>query len=388
MSAIMMTQLFRTAKVDTLVINARTLRHFDWLLLATMVALALMGIMFIWSATCWVPSRQMYAGRQLRWLGIGMVAFMAVISFDYLRLGRLAYPAYAAVLVALVLVLFVGVARNYARRWFSVFGLQMQPSEFAKIAVVLALARYLMYRKNCRKLLGLLPPFLIALVPTGLILQQPDLGTTLLFLPTLFVMLYVAGASPRHLGAVAAAGVAASPLLWFFVMSPGQRGRVASFLWPQADLSGTGWHLRQSLAAVASGGLTGRGFPSGSPVLLNRGFAAHTDFIFAVISHEWGFLGALAALLLFFLFFSRGIEIASATREPFGRLMVVGMLTMLAFQTLVNVGMTLGLCPITGLTLPFVSYGGSSLLTCFIMAGFVINVGMRRKPVVAPEDFA
>ncbi len=367
-------------------IHVRALKRFDWTLLATIVALALVGILFIWSTTRWVEAREAYAGKQLRWLGLGMVVFIAVVSFDYMRLGRLAYPGYAAVLIALVLVLFIGVERNNARRWFSLFGVNMQPSELAKIAVVFAMARYLMYRRNTRKLTGLIPPVLIALIPTGLILLQPDLGTTLLFVPALFVMLYAAGASLRHLGAAAGAGVAASPLLWFFVMTPGQRGRVLGFLWPLADPMATGWHVRQSLAAVASGGVTGVGFSSGSPVLLNRGFAAHTDFIFAVIAHEWGFLGVLAVLLLLFLFFSRGMEIAVATREPFGRLVVVGLLTMLAFQAAVNVGMTVGLCPITGLTLPFVSYGGSSLLTCFIMAGFIVNVGMRRKPVMAPRD--
>ncbi len=172
--------------------------------------------------------------------------------------------------------------------------------------------------------------------------------------------------------------------MWFFVMGKAQRGRVTAFLSPEADLRGAGWHLRQSLAAVSSGGVTGTGFSSGSPVVLNRGFAAHTDFIFAVIANEWGFLGALAVLLLLFLILSRGMEIAGSTREPFGRLVVVGVLTSLGFQALVNIAMTVRLCPITGITLPFVSYGGSSLLICFVMAALVLNVGMHRKAVFAP----
>jgi len=369
-----------------MMLEARAWKHLDWVFLFAALVLAAIGIAFIWSSTHWVPARAGLARQQTRWLVIGLFAFAAVVTIDYTRLGRLAYPGYAAILAALVYVLLFGVTRNNARRWIGLFGGRylLQPSEFAKVAVVLALARYLMYRKNYRKLTGLIPPFLIVLVPIGLILKQPDLGTALVFLPTLFVMLYVAGASVRHLGAVAAAGAACTPLLWFFMMGTGQKGRILGFLWPLEHASREGWHVRQSLAAIISGGVTGNGFSSGSPVILNRGFAAHTDFIFSVIANEWGLLGALAVLLLFLILFSRGIAIAGTTREPFGRLLVVGMLTMLAFQTLVNVAMTLRLCPITGLTLPFVSYGGSSLLACFLMAAFVLNVGMRRKPVLAP----
>ena len=369
-------------------LNAQALRRFDWLFFLSMIVLTLVGIAFIWSSTHLVATRAHFAGQQLKWLGISLVAFVLVLLFDYGRLGALAYPAYAIALTALVSLFLFGVTRNYSRRWFKIAGHLVQPSEFAKVAVVLALARYLMYRKNYRKLVGLIVPFLIALIPMGLILKQPDLGTALLFLPTLFVMLYVAGASLRHLAAVAAAGVLSTPFLWFFVMGSRQQGRILGFLWPLKYASGEGWHLRQSLAAVVSGGLTGKGYASGSPVLLNKGFAAHTDFLFTVIAHEWGFLGALAVLLLLALFFSRGVRIASVTREPFGRLVVVGLLTMLAFQAIVNVGMAVRLFPITGMTLPFMSYGGSSLLTCFVMAAFVLNIGMRRKPVIAPEDFA
>ena len=367
-------------------LSSRDLRHFDWLLFLTVLALVLLGVGFIWSATRDHPVHARMAVKQLYWLVVSLVAFVVVVSVDYDRFGRLAYPLYAAVVVALVLVLFIGQEWNNARRWFSLFGFHAQPSELSKIVAVLALARYLMYRKNYRKLTGLIPPMLIVLVPMGLVLIEPDLGTALLFLPALFVMLYVAGASLRHLGVVAGGGVACLPLLWSF-MSATQKGRILGFLWPEKDPLGSGWHLRQSLAAITSGGMTGNDYASASPVLHSKGFAAPTDFIFSVIAHTWGFLGALAVLLLLLLLFSRVTEIAGATREPFGRLVVVGLGTMLAFQTLVNIGMTVRLCPITGLTLPFVSYGGSSLLTCFIMAGFIINIGMRRKPVVAPEDF-
>ena len=247
-------------------LRRRELRRFDWIFFLSMLALTLIGIAFIWSATHWVPARARYAGQQMKWLAISMAAFIVVLLFDYTRLGSLAYLAYAAALAALAGLFFFGVTRNYARRWFQIFGYYVQPSEFAKLAVVLALARYLMYRKNYRKLRGLIAPFLIALIPMGLILKEPDLGTALLFLPTLFVMLYVAGASVKHLVAVAAAGVASTPFLWFFVMGARQQGRILGFLQPLKYASAEGWHVRQSLAAVVSGGLTGNATNNAVPV--------------------------------------------------------------------------------------------------------------------------
>jgi rod shape determining protein RodA len=365
----------------------RAIKNFDWLLLTAALVLTSLGIAFIWSSTHWAPARSGDpAAQQFRWFGVSLLALLACLSFDYSRLASLAYPIYliAAVGLALVLTPKIGVEHQNARRWLEYGGLSVQPSELMKVAVVLALARCLMYRRLDRGAGGLIAPLLIGLVPMGLILVEPDLGTALVLLPTLFAMLYAAGARPRHLLALAAAGLAAAPLMWFFVMGKAQRSRVTAFLWPQADPRGAGLHLRQSLAAVSSGGVSGTGFSNGSPVVLNRGFAAHTDFIFAVIANEWGFLGAMAVLLLLFLVLSRGMEIAGATREPFGRLLVVGVLTTLGFQASVNIAMTVRLCPITGITLPFVSYGGSSLLICFVMAALVLNVGMHRKAVLAP----
>ena len=361
-------------------VDARLLmKRFDWTLFGAAILLALIGIAFIWSATHWSIARAALAPTQFRWLVIGLAAFAVAAALDYRQFKTLSYPIYAAVLLALVWVLLFGEVRQNSRRWITLFGYNIQPSELAKVGVVLALARYLTYRRKLDKLVGLIPPFLMTLVPMALILKEPDLGTALVFLPTLFAMLYVAGAPVKRLAAVAAAGAASAPALWFFVMSARQKGRILGFLSPLDYAAAEGWHVRQSLAAVVAGGVTGEGFSSGSPVLLNRGFAAHTDFIFSVIAHEWGLIGAAAVLVLLLVFFSRSAEIARTARDPFARLLVVGFLAMLAFQALVNRGMTVRLCPITGLTLPFVSYGGSSLLTCFIMAGFVVNVGMRRS---------
>jgi len=362
------------------------LKDFDWTLLLTVLLLSALGTAFIWSTTHWTPVRDAYPGQQLRWIAVGLLALIVVAGVDYGRWAELSYPGYAVIVGALALVPLFGIQANNAQRWLQLpgTGMQFQPSELAKVAVVMALARHLRYAKRLDRFSGLLPPLALAGIPMGLILAQPDLGTALVFVPALGAMLFVAGARLRHLGYLAAAGAAAAPVVWFFGMGPGQRGRITSFINPEADPFGAGWHLRQSMAAVASGGATGEGFSSGAPVLLTRGFAGHTDFIFATIAHEWGFVGGVTVLLLLFLFFSRGFEIARSSREPYGRLLTTGLMAMLAFQSVVNIGMTLRLCPITGVTLPFVSYGGTSLLVCFVMAALTLNVGMRRKPVLAP----
>lgn len=368
-------------------VTTRDLKHFDWLLFGTALLLSLIGIALLWGIVRWEPRWHRLPKRQVQWLALSLVALVIALALDPAQWCRLSYLLYALTLLALILLPFFGHTENNATRWFRVGPVSVQPSEFAKIAFVLALARYLMYRRNQRTLRGLIPPVLIAIVPMVIILRQPDLGTALLFLPTLFVMLFVAGASVKHLVSLAVAGVACTPLLWL-KMGVAQKGRILGFLFPENDPFGAGWHVTRSVAATVSGGLTGNGFSSGSPILRHRGFKAFNDFIFAALSHELGFVGCLCVLALFFVFFTRGAEIAERTRSPFGRLVVTGILTMLAVQAFINIGMTIRLCPITGMTLPFMSQGGSSLVVCFVMLALILNVGMRRTPTVAPEDFA
>ena len=364
------------------------MRRFDWLLFGTALVLSLIGIALLWGIVRPAGKWHRLPTRQMQWLGVSLVVGTVILSVNYMRWARPAYLLFGLSLLALFLLRFFGHTENNATRWFKFGPISAQPSEFAKLAFILALARYLMYRKNYRTLRGLVPPFLIASVPMVLILKQPDLGTAMLFLPTLFVMLFVAGAAPKHLGAVAVGGMACAPLLWFFKMGDAQKGRILGFLWPEKDPFGTGWHVMRSIAATVAGGITGNGFASGAPILQHRGFKAFNDFIFSAVAHELGFVGAVGVLTLFFIFFTRGTEIAAKTREPFGRLVTVGILTMLGVQVLVNVGMTIRLCPITGMTLPFMSQGGSSLMVCFVMVALVLNIGMRHRPTLAPDDFA
>lgn len=368
-------------------LRAHQLRRFDWILLSAALTLSLLGIAMLWGIAHAADKWHILPRRQFQWLVISLIVVISVIVIDYKLWARLAYVLFGLTLIALALLPAFGEEINRSVRWFHLGPISVQPSEFAKLAFILALARYLMYRKNYRTFRGLIPPFLMAAVPMALILIQPDLGTALLFLPTLFVMLYVAGASPKHLGIVAVGGIGCLPLLWQF-MGVAQRSRILGFLDPAKDPFGAGWHVTRSTAATIAGGITGAGFSSGAPILQHQGFKAFNDFIFSAVAHEFGFIGAIGVLIIFLIFFTRGAQIAARTRDPFGRLVAVGALTLLAMQTLVNIGMTIRLCPITGMTLPFVSQGGSSLLICLVIVGLLINIGMRQRPTVAPEDFA
>jgi cell division protein FtsW (lipid II flippase) len=282
-------------------------------------------------------------------------------------------------------------ARNGAHRWVPLGIVDVQPSELAKLAYIMALAHYLMYRRNYRRLTGLVAPFLLTLLPVFLILREPDLGTSLLFFPVLYAMLFAAGARAKHLSAVALLGILALPVLWT-QMSAEQKSRITT-LFNQQDGGqaprGDGYHLHQSKQVLALGGAWGSdvtGMLIDDPLAYHLP-AARTDFIFCLIGERWGLPGTLGLIAVYLLLFARGLMIAAGTQEPFGRLIAVGIIALLAAQLLINTGMTVGLMPITGLTLPLVSYGGSSLVTCCIALGLLINVALRPGYEITGEPF-
>ena len=358
--------------------------------------------------------------KQLAFAGLGLAALIAINLVWVRQLGQAGYWIYALVLVLLGVLLvdkivdlpFVPLI-NGARRWLRLsmgpVSLNLQPSELCKPAYVLALAWYLRYRSNYRRLRGLIGPFILTLLPMAMILLEPDLGTVLLMMPLFFVMLFVAGAKVKHLLLIILACLAVSPLLWFR-MQPYQRLRISSvflqndWLRQKAEgnstlagilvggkfserkwRSGWGYHLIRSKYAVASGGTGGYGFGEGPFVKYNFLPERHNDFIFAIIAHQWGFVGCIIVLGLYLIIFLCGLEIAVANTDPFARLLAVGIVTIFAIQVIVNVAMTLGLMPITGITLPFVSYGGSSLLVSLLCVGLLNNVGRWRPFTVAPR---
>jgi rod shape determining protein RodA len=360
--------------------------------------------------------------KQVTFAGLGVAALILVNLVNCRRLGEAGYWIYAGVLV----LLFVLLISRYivelpfapetkgAFRWIriSIAGFDLpsiQPSEICKPAYIIALAWYLRYRSNYRKFSALIGPFVLTLLPMTLILLEPDLGTVLLMLPVFFTMLFVAGAKVKHLALVLFIALLISPLMWL-KMQPYQRLRISSVLLQSEWLrdkaeqhpalgkllvGGTfsskkwkenwGYHLIRSKYAIASGGATGYGFRRGPFVTYDFLPERHNDFIFSIIAHQWGFVGCIGVLTLYIILLACGLEIAGETTDPFGRLLAAGIVAMFGIQLIVNMAMTLGLTPITGITLPFISYGGSSLTFSMLCVGLLNNVGRWRPFSVAPR---
>ncbi|MCZ7646629.1 MAG: rod shape-determining protein RodA [Planctomycetota bacterium] len=367
---------------------ARYLERVDWFLLACVGLMAALGTVFIAGATAgaeglaWGP-----LARHLLYVLAGLAAFVAAQRIDYMVLLRHAPALYAILLVMLVGVLFTRPI-NGARSWFSLYVVNLQPSELLKPVLILAVAHYLMYRESYKRLTGLVTPLALFLIPMALILRQPDLGTALALVPLAFAMLYAAGAKRLHLALMTLAGCAAMVLMWFTVMKPYQKNRILAWLNPEEYRLHEAWQLLQSEIAIGSGGMWGSGMGHTQKNAWELLPEKHTDFIFAVIAEEGGFALAGLLLLLTALAALSGLGIAGRTREPAGRLIAVGVSVLLAGQALINAGVAVGLLPTTGLTYPFVSYGGSSIVSSFLCLGLLVNVGARPQVVLAKEDFA
>lgn len=331
-----------------------------------------------------------FFGRQVLWGAVSLPAMLLMTVFPYRSLRHVAVPLFAVSFLMLIAVYFFP-PRSGAQRWIPLGFMYLQPSEVAKLAFIFALAQYLMFRSNYRSLPGLIPPFVLTFVPMGLILKEPDLGTSLVFVPILFAMLFAAGARARHLAFVTAAGLAMLPVLWMG-MSAEQKSRVTAVFTQQdggAAPKGDGYHLHQSKQVLALGGPWGSEFGE-MPIDDRAAYhlpACRTDFVFCMVGERWGLLGGFATFALYLLLFAQGLKIAARTREPFGRLLAVGIVALLATQVVINTGMTVGLMPVTGITLPLLSYGGSSLLTTCLALGLLLNVGMRPGYEMTQEPF-
>ncbi len=355
------------------------LSRLPWFSLLALIALVLAGLAGI------ARGDDLYGGapmlvRQLVWVLISFAVLIGSLAIPYRRLRTWAYPSLAAVLVLLVLVLLTP-ARNGSRSWFALGPFTFQPSEFAKLAYVLALSRYLMSARRIRSLWGLIAPLLLTLPTIVLILREPDLGTATIFLPVLFAMLYAAGAKTWHLGAVVALGVLAMPYLWT-EMNAEQRSRITAIFRQRdggAPARGDDYHLHQSKQVIALGGVWGSDL-AGMPLAETDAYhlpAARTDFVFCLIAERWGTGGAVGVLAAYFVLIAGVFQIGARTDDPFGRLICVGVAVWLATQVIINTGMTVGLVPITGITLPLLSYGGSSMVATFAALGLVVNVAVR-----------
>jgi len=470
-------------------------------MMLAVLALAALGVAGIYAATCGgaepIPFADTLAAKQMAFLAVALAVFGAALLPGYTRLARWSYWFYAFSLAALVLLAAMRFLRleisgilyptNNAYSWIRIPGIgqKIQPSELAKIAFIMSLAYYLRYRKNYRCFTGLLVPFAMALVPTALVLYQPDMGTAMLFLPVLFLMLFAAGARGKHLAAIIGLGLLCVPV-FYASMHGYQRMRIDSWLLhgcaermhfaiadaeraaqreardaggeavalPAARLSDdektalvrkvTGmWRFRlwrlathlvwkedesdfaavrknlftalehesgpkqftalqkfskwlladpshqlfQAKLAVGAGGFWGRGWLQGTQTRYGLLPEAATDFIFPVVAEQFGYLGAVAIVLLYGLLCLFGVDVSFSTTEPFGKLLVVGVVALFAAQSFLNIAMSIGLMPVTGITLPMMSYGGSSLVSSFLALGLLCNVALRRLYLIAPRPF-
>jgi len=360
--------------------DRRLISHFDWPLLFATLLLVACGLATVLSAT---HSQDVLVSRllirQATWAGVGLVAMFLALSFDYHWLERYGYFIYAVALVLLVLTALIGTSGGGAQRWLSLGPIAVQPSELAKIPILVAVGCYLHRMVGDRRLtIGeLIVPLLLIAVPILLILRQPDLGTAISVCGLTGVMLLVAGLPTRLVAGVALAAALTGPYFWTH-LKPYQQERVLTFLDPQRDPLGSGYHIIQSKIAIGSGMVAGKGYLHGTQNQLNFLPEQHTDFIFSVFAEEWGFAGAVVLISLYFLLLMRCFVVAVRAKDAFGLLLACGLTAMIFFQALINMAMAMGALPVVGITLPFFSYGGSSLLACMIAIGLLMNVSMRR----------
>lgn len=355
----------------------RRLSNVHWGPLLAALALSVIGVVTVRSASTELAVN--YLPRQIVWVIVGLLALAVVFSLDYHKLVDMAPFFYGISLVLLVAVLFVGEVRGGARSWLSIGPFSGQPSEVAKVTTALLLARYLagVYRSHL-ELRQILVACGIVGVPMVLVALEKDLGSAVMFLPMLVGVLLVAGVRAKVLVAAALLGVVCAASLWTFAMRDYQKTRVISFLAPDKDPLGAGYQVRQSKIAVGSGQWFGRGYGQGTQSQLRFLPARHTDFILAVLAEEWGFLGVLTVLTLYGGFVYSATGIAMRSRDRTGMLLVVGLVSVFTFHVIYNTAMVVGLLPITGIPLPFLSYGGSFTLINFAATGFILNVDYRR----------
>ncbi len=355
----------------------RYLAKVRWPILLVALALAGAGLATIHSASSELSVD--YMPRQAIWVALGLVAFLVGFGVDYLRLAKFALPIYIASLALLVIVLLFGQEVGGARSWLGFGSWRLQPSELAKVATVLFLARYLAAsnrRVLAFKEVGLAG--LIAGAPMALVALSPDLGSAAMFAPMLLGMVLLAGVNKRLLAIGALIAVLFGAGAWNLVLLDYQKDRVRTYLAPGSDPLGDGYQLRQSKIAVGSGQLAGRGYGQGTQSQLRFLPARHTDFIFAVLAEEWGFLGVSGVLALFGVYILNGARVAARARDRTGILLVVGLLSVFTAHVLYNTAMVVGLVPITGIPLPFLSYGGSFTLANFFATGLILGVDFRR----------
>lgn len=361
--------------------DRRLIQNFDWVLLFLLVLVAGISILNLYSAT--YPIRNIGGSqvfiKHVYWFLIGFAVFLLMTIFNYSVFERLAYPAYFFSIALLVLVLLVGKVTSGSQRWLSLGPISFQPSEVVKIALVMIFAKFFSEKSGHQeyRLRDLWQPFLLMGIPSALILKEPDLGTALLLIMICFSMILFVKVNWKSLLILSVAGLSVALLGWF-ELKDYQQMRIITFLRPDMDPLGSGYHINQSKIAIGSGLFWGKGFLKGTQTRLHFLPEQHTDFAFSVLAEEWGFIGSALLLLLYLLLILRGLSIARNSKDKFGSILAMGILAIVFWQVVINVGMVTGLLPVVGIPLLLFSYGGSSLISTMAAMGLLMNISMRR----------
>jgi rod shape determining protein RodA len=362
--------------------DRRLVTHFNWPLLGVTILLMGMGLLNLFSATSSFGdfSFQARFRAQLTWTVIGLLVAFFTTLFHYRHFKTLSYYAYALSLILLVLVLIIGRKVSGSLSWIQIGPFTLQPSEIAKVCLILALAHYFsqVTRREPAGLLDLVPSLIIFAIPTILVLLQKDLGTSLFFILIYATLVLIQGVKKKILIIALILGMVGSVGAYRFVLSSHQKSRIISFMNPDADRKGSGYHLVQSKIAVGSGGWLGKGYMRGQTHQLKFVPERHTDFIFTVLAEEWGFLGGFFVIVCFVIFLFLGVRVATQTRDRFCFFLALGISALFFWHMVINLGGILGLMPLTGVPLPLFSYGGSALLSDWIGIGLLLNISMRR----------
>ncbi|MDA8229699.1 MAG: rod shape-determining protein RodA [Desulfitobacterium hafniense] len=382
-------------------IDKRSIRNLDFVFLLCLFLLLGASILILSTASLNVlrSDPYYYVETQTMWILTGLVLMTITTAIDYQKYRRLSWWIYGLNIALLLAVFAFGTSAKGAQRWIPVAGgFNIQPSEFAKLFIILTFADFLAKRQGkLNRYRDFIPPFLFVGIPMALIFKQPDLGTTLVFAAIFIGMMFVAGANPWKFGSLLVGGaLVVGVALWLHFstdlpswlkfaeglplpMKEYQLKRLTIFMNPESDISGDGYHIIQSIWAIGSGGLWGKGYRMGTQGQLNFLPEHHTDFIFSVFGEEFGFIGTSTLLFLFCIFLLRAVSIAVKAKDLYGMLVVAGIVSMFAFHILVNVGMTSGIMPVTGIPLPLISFGGSAMWTNLISIGVLLSINLRRQ---------
>jgi rod shape determining protein RodA len=361
------------------VFERRLYYHIDWALLAAILALCGIGVAMIYSTTS-DPTRatsHMHV-TQLYAIGLGLAALIVTLTLDYRTFTDKSHLIYIGLLALLVYVLLSGTSMMGARRWIPLKLFNLQPSEFAKVGVALVLAKFFGENRGSPTPVDFAIGVGLTLLPCALIAKEPDLGTAVTLLPIFLAIGYLAGMRMRVFGLLFLCLLLVAPVAWKFALKDYQKSRISMFLDPSQDAKGAGYQQIQARITVGSGGLAGKGFKQGTQGQLRFLPVAHNDFIFSVLAEEQGFAGVLVALGLYLFVILRALEAASLAKDRLGSYLVLGVLASFTFQVVYNITMSAGLAPVKGLTLPLMSYGGSSMIATLAGFGLVLNVRMRR----------